>query len=678
MMRRFNPKVSIIIPVYNGSNYVKEAIDSALQQTYDNSEVIVINDGSNDGEATAKICRLYGNKIRYFEKENGGVASALNMGIEKMEGEYFSWLSHDDVYYPDKLEVQIKELSKLEDKGTIVYTNVEYINDKSETISKTEYEKIYSEKSLNTGIFPVLKGLTNGCSLLIAKKCFNEVGVFNEELKTSNDYEMWFRLFKKYPSKFVSKIIIKYRFHDQQGTKLAPVSSRVRESDKVWNTAIRELNEKDIKLFGESVFPFFWNLAYQMKVDSRRTAYSTALEKARKYYERVGPEVSIIMPVFNSGKYISDAIESILSQTYVNWELLVIDDGSSDNSVSIAEKYRDKDFRIKVAKNHNFKGVAGAMNTGLEMSKANKYITRMDSDDISVETRLKKQVLFLDNNKEYGFCSVNMSAFGSMEVPFLFKKPNVPLEWLFLWSNPMASAATMYDAKILRKYRIKFRNYKVASDYDFLCQVLLYAKPYMLYDESLYKYRIYKESIFQSNRNQAMSNSIEINEALIKSLGVGKVPEFHKILTPFYFEKNDNIDFKISELEKWTEKLAQVCNKRWKWKESDYLLVIEDSEKRIKESIVSLFGLDSDIANKNERLKSLESDIQSLRQQLELIQSEYESLKTRSINQEREFESVINSKSWRITKPLRVTSKAVGLFVRSVAKSKIRDLIKKK
>ena len=89
------PMVSIIIPVYNGANYLREAIDSALAQTYSNFEVIVVNDGSNDGGETDRIATSYGEKIRYFRKENGGVASALNMGIKHMKGDYFSWLSHD-------------------------------------------------------------------------------------------------------------------------------------------------------------------------------------------------------------------------------------------------------------------------------------------------------------------------------------------------------------------------------------------------------------------------------------------------------------------------------------------------------------------------------------------------------------------------------------------------------
>ena len=95
--KMYNPKVSIIIPVYNGSDYLQQSIESALAQTYKNIEVIVVNDGSNDNGATEKIANYYRDKIKYFSKPNGGVSSALNFGISKMEGEWFSWLSHDDI-----------------------------------------------------------------------------------------------------------------------------------------------------------------------------------------------------------------------------------------------------------------------------------------------------------------------------------------------------------------------------------------------------------------------------------------------------------------------------------------------------------------------------------------------------------------------------------------------------
>ena len=103
----FQPKVSIIIPVYNGAEFMREAIDSALAQTYPHIEVIVVNDGSRDDGATREIALSYGDRIRYFEKENGGVSSALNLGIRNMTGDYFSWLSHDDAYLPDNVQASV-------------------------------------------------------------------------------------------------------------------------------------------------------------------------------------------------------------------------------------------------------------------------------------------------------------------------------------------------------------------------------------------------------------------------------------------------------------------------------------------------------------------------------------------------------------------------------------------
>src|SRR5579862_6874144 len=104
MKDAFLPLVSIVIPVYNGANYLRAAINSALAQTYKNIEVIVVNDGSRDDGQTDAIAKEYGDRVRYFSKENGGCGSALNFGIANMRGDYFSWLSHDDTYLPRKIE----------------------------------------------------------------------------------------------------------------------------------------------------------------------------------------------------------------------------------------------------------------------------------------------------------------------------------------------------------------------------------------------------------------------------------------------------------------------------------------------------------------------------------------------------------------------------------------------
>ena len=135
------PLVSIIIPVYNGANYLREAIESALGQTYGNCEVLVINDGSNDHGETEREALKFGDRIRYFKKENGGVASALNFGIRKMQGEYFSWLSHDDVYSPQKIEKQLEAVLQSGNPAALVQAEYEFYNEDTGSRTPTRFLK---------------------------------------------------------------------------------------------------------------------------------------------------------------------------------------------------------------------------------------------------------------------------------------------------------------------------------------------------------------------------------------------------------------------------------------------------------------------------------------------------------------------------------------------------------
>lgn len=255
-MSKFTPFVSIIIPIYNGSNYMREAIDSALAQTYKNIEIIVVNDGSTD--STEQIAKSYGDKIRYYKKENGGVATALNLAIKKSKGEYISWLSHDDMYYSDKIEKQIKKLSKLNKKeriNTIVYSNYALINEESEITSKQSFEKIHNKEKLNYPAYPILKGLIHGCTLLIPRKCFNEVGFFDEKLKITQDYDLWFKMFPKYKLLFMPNLFVKSRWHREQGSK--KIDKSTEEVDELWIRMIEGLSDEEKIEISESMEKFY-------------------------------------------------------------------------------------------------------------------------------------------------------------------------------------------------------------------------------------------------------------------------------------------------------------------------------------------------------------------------------------------------------------------------------------
>ncbi len=212
------PKVSIVIPVYNGANYMREAIDSALAQTYSNTEILVINDGSRDNGETERIAQSYGEQIRYLAKPNGGVATALNLGIESMTGEYFSWLSHDDVYLPNKVEHQMRFLQSLQNPQTIVYSDYQLIDAKSRVFSSVTIADTVSTNALYD---LVAHQAIHGCAMLIHKDAFKKCGNFDVSLPTTQDYDLWVRMAQVLPFQYCPGIIIQSRQHPEQGSRQA-------------------------------------------------------------------------------------------------------------------------------------------------------------------------------------------------------------------------------------------------------------------------------------------------------------------------------------------------------------------------------------------------------------------------------------------------------------------------
>lgn len=220
-MSELMPLVSIIIPVYNGGNYLKKAIDSALRQTYLNIEVIVVNDGSTDNGYTESIALSYGKRIRYFYKENGGVSSAINLGINKMMGEYFSWLSHDDEYIDTKIEKQIEKLRK---DGTIAICSERLIDKNTKYLTPPRDYSILASKGVidwKEELSLILsKRSFSGCSLLIPKYVFEKVGLFDERLTFNQDFDMWLRIcFEGYSWVYLNEVGVLSRVHEQQVTQ---------------------------------------------------------------------------------------------------------------------------------------------------------------------------------------------------------------------------------------------------------------------------------------------------------------------------------------------------------------------------------------------------------------------------------------------------------------------------
>jgi glycosyltransferase involved in cell wall biosynthesis len=208
-----DPRVSIVIPVYNGANYLRQAIDSALAQTYPNVEVLVVNDGSRDDGQTEAVALSYGDRIRYLPKANGGVSSALNLGIREMTGQWFCWLSHDDRYLPDKVAAQVDYLRK-EPSARAICCNFEAIDEQgsvTEIIREPAALLRTGREVLSTWIF--------GCALMIERELFTRTGPFNETNRTTQDLEMWLSLVEQTPIHYLPDVLCQLRQHAEAGSR---------------------------------------------------------------------------------------------------------------------------------------------------------------------------------------------------------------------------------------------------------------------------------------------------------------------------------------------------------------------------------------------------------------------------------------------------------------------------
>ena len=271
------PLVSIVIPVYNGSDFLRDAIESALCQTYNNIEVLVVNDGSNDKNKTEAICKSFGKKIRYFYKKNGGVATALNIGINESKGKYFSWLSHDDFYKPNKIKNQIEFIQK-NPNIKIVSSDFATLNQESKKIQNRQI----TEKKTFTNGRDVLENWLDFCTFLINKECFREVGLFDTNLKTIQDLDMQFRLVSKFPIFHINEVFSVRREHLAQGTK-TQIKFHLKELDHYIIDVFIRKGVNFLKKDNESIFSTYFNLGVRtMKMSCKKACkyfYFNALIK---------------------------------------------------------------------------------------------------------------------------------------------------------------------------------------------------------------------------------------------------------------------------------------------------------------------------------------------------------------------------------------------------------------
>jgi glycosyltransferase involved in cell wall biosynthesis len=214
------PRFSVLVPTYNQERFLPATLDSLLAQTCPDWEALVVNDGSTDG--TAEVMARYAAKdrrIRAFHKQNGGVASALDRGIAEGRGEWFCWLSSDDLFLPEKLAVHLEAIQA--DPGLrFMHTDYQLLHERTGQITPSGLSKDFIPL-LSQQVVKFLRiNYFNGISVALHRTVFDHVGVFDEEFRYGQDYDLWLRASARYRSRYLDRATCITRLHPSQGTAL--------------------------------------------------------------------------------------------------------------------------------------------------------------------------------------------------------------------------------------------------------------------------------------------------------------------------------------------------------------------------------------------------------------------------------------------------------------------------
>lgn len=227
------------------------------------------------------------------------------------------------------------------------------------------------------------------------------------------------------------------------------------------------------------------------------------------------PKVSVLMPAYNSEKYIGEAIESILNQTFTDFEFVIINDGSTDNTAKIVRKYAKKDKRIKFVDNKKNRGLIAVLNEGIDLCCA-EYIARMDSDDISLPTRLEKQVKYMNEHLECGVLGTYFKVFGNRSSEIMF--PIYVKIMDLLKGNCVGHPTAMIRKSVIEQYDFRYdADYNYSEDYELWSRMIMVTEIRNL-PEVLLRYRWHNNNISVEHVQKQDELAKKIKQNLINKI----------------------------------------------------------------------------------------------------------------------------------------------------------------
>ncbi|MBD2465107.1 glycosyltransferase [Oscillatoria sp. FACHB-1407] len=486
------PRISVVIPCFNYGRFIQQAVESVLSQSYTDYELIVVDDGSTDDTRT--VLQPYGDRLRYFYQVNQGPAATRNQGLELARGEFIIFLDADDFFLPNILADQIACFAEKPSLGAVV-SGWRLVNESGEFISDLELWKSLPALTAEAWIVwrPVLPSAT-----LFRREWLEKIGGFRGDFPPAEDAECFLNLaLSGCKTDWCRQIGVCYRQHGKAMTR-----NTVRQANQfqaLYNQffakadlppSFQQLESKTrYHLLVWLAWRFyhaqsFTEMAFYLKESLSYTPFSPietisnwvesfseccighgylldtyALSQEVNWQQLIQsvlktqkPKVSVIIPAYNAAKYVSQAIASVLNQTFDSYEVIVIDDGSTDDTQAVIESYRDRPLgeavshRIRYYYQQN-RGVSATRNRGIQLAQG-ELIAFLDADDYFLPDKLAKQVEVFAANPDVGmvnsgFRTVRENGEAIADIQWWRSMPQLtPEDWLLY--KPVLPSALMF------------------------------------------------------------------------------------------------------------------------------------------------------------------------------------------------------------------------------------------
>lgn len=542
------PKVSVVMPVYNGEKYLREAIDSIINQTFTDWEFIIVNEFGSSQSATdilAEYAALDG-RIKVIQNTARlRIAESLNVGLRTAQGEYIARMDADDISSPERLQRQVDYLDEHLDidicglKVTMfgegvwdwrVYYGAEYLRCAALFYTPFVHPTVMMRKS----------GLEK-YSL-----------AYNPDFYYSEDFDFFVRASKylKFDN-LLDTNLYRYRFYATNATSVGGAQGIMLNQNVLQRNLTAyglSLSDEEIALLLPNSFPqaktadeFLDNLekldlllkqvflqkqiqsefgldtlfmvlhrvwfdAYQknkwqdkvMSDDRVMQAVKRGLFFREHFYTppklmaAVKPRVSIVMPTFNSEDYILDTVYSLLEQDYKDFELLVVNEyGSNDRTVECVNLFND--LRIRILQNDKKLGLADSLNKGLREAQG-EYVARADADDVYPEYRLSKQVAFMDDNPDIAVCGSWQQHFGKRNYVHMPPVSSEKMQASLLFKCEVCHSTIMLRREVFKQLDLWYDSAYLSEDYELWARAAQYIK-FATIPEILGEYRWNGENI---------------------------------------------------------------------------------------------------------------------------------------------------------------------------------------